>query len=468
MPRVTLQAPLGGLPPTIDITSEYHPGGEACVFFTVDGRWAVKIYNQLRPEYEPLLRYVMSLFKELSPEHARFILPPLALAEAIDGKRCTGFVMRRVPPRYRELLDFMITPVAAADQFRTGHSWGAYLRVARAIAHALVALHNKGCGHSDIHFRNFLADIDEGDAVMLEADGIVVPEYKKPSVSGMVGFAAPEVLADGVEPSVSTDLHSLPVLLLHTLLFRNVMTPLRDYAPEAEESDWLGFGRYAAFSEDPRDSRNLPSRLGMPLFRRGELSYLVLPPRLQTLTQRALIKGLRDPGQRPDALEWLEALSCAVDELYRCARCPAQHYPYPYWLQPLLRRACPFCGQRPQPPLPAVLALYEHRHGGTFVPINRYLVLGHGYRLHRDTIEPGRSPGPARRRIAPVGYVVFDAYGQGHLVNDTDDRWTSRHTVGGPRLDACRGQSIPLEAGRMIRFGDTSRLMLVHEAGGRV
>ena len=119
----------------------------------------------------------MTLFHALSSGQERFILPPLALVESLDGQRRVGFLMRCVPPHYHELLDFALNPVVAAQQFRQGKTWTHYLQVTRSIANAIVVLHGKGCAHSDIHYRNFLVNLDEGDAIMLEIDGVVVPGF---------------------------------------------------------------------------------------------------------------------------------------------------------------------------------------------------------------------------------------------------------------------------------------------------
>lgn len=106
MPTVVLKNPPAGLPKQIQVSDDAKVGGEGAVYFSVDGKFAVKIYHRPRPEKEQLLQYVMRLFSKLPPEQERFILPPLALIESVDGQRRVGFVMRRVPPNYQELVRF--------------------------------------------------------------------------------------------------------------------------------------------------------------------------------------------------------------------------------------------------------------------------------------------------------------------------------------------------------------------------
>lgn len=438
-------------------------GGEGAVYFSRDGQFAVKVYHQPRPDKEQLLGQVMQLFGALPPEQERFILPPLALVESVDGQRRVGFIMRRVPPRYREMLEFMLNPKVAAQQFQQGKSWAHYLKVARSVANAVVVLHGKGCAHSDIHYRNFLVNLDEGDAIMLEIDGVVVAGFLPPQVKGMMGFIAPEVLTQGIPPSERTDRHSLAVLILHTLLFRNVMEPLIDYDDDPHRSDELGWGQSALFSAHPNDRRHRPRTLGLRLYQRGALSYRMLTPTLQRLTERAFIEGLRAPDQRPSAREWEGALAWAADEIWNCPRC-RQHFPYPYWLSPAPRRACPFCGERVPPPFPVVLELYEERQKRNFVSVHRRVVLGHGFKVFADVTDPARKPPFTRRGEQTVGHVEWDKRAQQYrLVNDEGDEWSARSPDGAQRLTAKKGQSLRLAKGYFIHFGGGRRLAVVVE-----
>lgn len=466
MPVVILKSPPAGVPQRVEVGDDVRVGGEGTVYFSRDGRFAIKVYHQPRPDKEQLLAHVMTLFQTLPPEQERFILPPLALVDSVDGQRRVGFIMRRVPPRYREMLDFMLNPAVAARQFQQGKTWAHYLKVARSIANAIVVLHGKGCAHSDIHFRNFLVNLDDGDAIMLEIDGVVVTGFLPPQVKGMMGFMAPEILTRGVAPSERTDRHSLAVLILHTLLFRNVMEPLIEYDDDPNRSEELGWGQNAVFSEHPDDRRHRPRYLGVPLYRRGALSYRMLTPALQRLTERALIEGLRDPDKRPSSREWEEALACAVDELWACPRC-GQHFPYPYWLTPAPRRACPFCGERMQPPHPVVLELYEERQRHNFISVNRRVVLGHGFKVFADVLEPARKPPFTRRAEKTVAHVEWDEQArQYRLVNDEGGQWSALSPDGTQKFTASKGQSLPLAKGYFVYFGEGRRLAVVSEAGG--
>jgi DNA-binding helix-hairpin-helix protein with protein kinase domain len=352
----------------------------------------------------------------------------------------------------------------AAQQFREGRTWADYLRVSRCMASCIDVLNRKGCTHSDIQYHNFLVHLKTGRAVMLEADGVVVRGFLRAKVDGFPGFMAPEILASGAGPSEKTDRHSLAVLLLHTLLFRNVMNPLIEYDTDVDQSEKIGWGEQAVFSEHPSDRRNRPSKVGMPLFRRGALSYHTLGPRLEALTDRALIEGLRAPSNRPSAQEWVKALACALDEVYGCGRC-RQHFIYPHWQLPPERRACPFCGERVAVPRPVVMDLLEEKQRGAFQVSGRRLVLGEGFKVFADILDPRRMP-PVSRQSEPVAaQCAWMARSNRYvLVNQSDGVWTSWMADGsrGPRVG--RGESVPLQPGMKLLCGDGSRLLRVVEA----
>jgi hypothetical protein len=462
MPKIVLKSAPAELPSQLDVGPNPRVGGEADVYFSTNGKFAVKVYRGVPTEREQSLEQVMHLFRSLKPDEERFILPPLALVQSIDKRRCVGFVMRRVPDSFREVAEYVMNPRMAAEQFRQGRNWVDYFRVARSIANSLVVLHGKGCAHSDIHYSNFLADLATGDAVMLEVDGVVVPGFLPPNVAGMAGFMAPEILVTHQKPNERTDRHSLAVLLMHVLLYRNVMQPLIEYSNDLEESERLGWGEKALFSEDAKDRRHRPRNLGVPLFSRGCLSYRILPLMMQHLVERAFIAGLHDPDRRPSSREWEQALACALDELYACSKC-RQYYPYPHWLSEVGRRRCPFCGAlaaQPRPPL--VLHLYEPKGKHGFYATERFVVLGHGFKLFADVLDPARIPPLSRKKESAVAHVEWDAgRGQWRIVNDGPEPISCIENSHMQRAN--RGQSVAVTPRCRVQFGPDFRLAVVKE-----
>jgi DNA-binding helix-hairpin-helix protein with protein kinase domain len=448
------------LPSQLTISDQpVHTGGEGSIFFTLDGRYAVKIYHRPSPDKLKLLQYVLELGRNLG-EDEQFLAWPLGIVDRLNGQSVVGVVTRRVPPSYVPLYKLIYSPIDAVEQFRQGRSWLEYLKIARGTAAAVRTIHGKGMAHADIHFKNFLANPVSGEVVLIDLDGLVVRGFLPPQVKGMPGFIAPEVIMSKDKPNELTDRHSLAVLVLWILLFRNVMKPQKCYDPDDPiHDDELGYGEFACFSENPNDRRNWIPTIGTPLFRRGALSYRVLTPKLQELTERALIHGLHDPHKRPQAVEWERALAEAYDLLVGCPTC-RQSFFYPYWLQPPPRRQCPFCGAGVRPPYPAVLELLEPRAKGAHVVV-RVIAIYHGLPLFADLAEPGQLPPFTWRGTPIIGQVVWDSREGAHrLVNNSDTSW--RVITGGSSV-VSRGASVLLRRGLLLSFGDGKRLVRVIE-----
>ncbi len=459
MATVTLLPGSRNLPNQLTIVDQVaHRGGEGSVYFTRDGQYVVKIYHSAPTDKRNMLEKILELGKNLG-EDEQFLAWPLGVVDQLNGQSKIGVVTRCIPASYVPLYKFIYSPVDAVEQFRQGRSWLEYLKMARGTAAAVRAIHGKGMAHGDVHLKNFLAQLNTGEVVLIDLDGLIVKGFLFPQVKGMPGFIAPEVMMRKSKPDELTDRYSLAVLVLWTLLLRNVMLTQKCYDDENPmRDDELGYGQYACFSENPNDRRNWLQRIGTPLFRNGLLSYRSLTPKLQELTEQALIHGLHEPQKRLQVLEWERALSEAYDVLVSCTNC-RQSFFYQYWLQPPPRRVCPFCGSGIRGPFPAVLELLEAKAKGTYA-IVRSVVFYHGLPMFADITEPGRRPPFTRRGTPIIGQTAWDAKeGVYRLQNITDTPWsiiTGGGTVG-------RGASIALRRGLLLSFGDGKRLARVVE-----
>ncbi len=431
-----------------------HTGGEGSIFFSSDNRYVVKLYHKAAPDKQKLLEKVVELGKALGPDE-EFLAWPLGIVGQVNGRASLGVVTRRVPPSHVALYKLIYSPVDAVQQFAQGRSWLEYLKIARGTVAAVRTIHGKGMAHADIHLKNFLANPVSGEVVLIDLDGLVVKGFLPPQVKGMSGFIAPEVMMGRSRPEESTDRHSTAVLVLWILLLRNVMQTQKCYDDtDDKRDDELGYGEYACFSEHPSDRRNWVSRIGTPLFRNGVLSYRSLTPKLQELTDRALVQGLHEPPKRPQVVEWERALAESYDVLISCPTC-RQSFFYPYWLQPPPRRQCPFCGAGMRPPFPAVLELMEARGKGNFVPV-RPILLYHGLPLFADVLEPGRLPPFTRRGLPVCGQAAWDAReGVHRLINTGDAPW---QIIAGGNGTIGRGASVALRRGLVMSFGAGKRL----------
>jgi DNA-binding helix-hairpin-helix protein with protein kinase domain len=438
-----------------------HRGGEGNIYFTTNNQYAVKIYHDPPSDKQNMLEKILELGKNLG-EDEQFLAWPLGIVDRLNGRPTTGVVTRRISSAYVPLYKLIYSPVDALAQFRRGKSWLEYLKMARGTAAAVRTVHGKGMAHGDVHLKNFLANFDSGEVVLIDLDGLIVKGFLAPQVKGMPGFIAPEVMMRKNQPGELTDRYSLAILILWTLLMRNVMLTQKCYDPDDPmHDDELGYGQFACFSENPNDRRNWITRIGSPLFRNGLLSYRALTPKLQELTERALIQGLHEPSKRPQALEWERALAEAYDLLVSCSNC-RQSFLYQYWLQPPPRRTCPFCGAAMRAPFPLVLELLEERARGSYVAV-RTAVFYQGLPIFADITESGRIPPFSRRAsgIPIVGQLAWDARVESYrLRNMSNTPWA---IIGSGNSPIGRGDSITLQRGMLFSFGPGKRLARVAE-----
>ncbi len=464
MATVNLYQNTKGVSENLEIGESAYAGGEGRIFFSRDGLYAIKIYHPgVSSERRQFLEMVAMLGSSLTSEEAQFLCWPLAMVRSIDNVSQVGCVTRRIPVSYKSLCNLNENPKMAKEQFLAGRSWSHYLQIARGIARAVAVLHGRGCAHTDLSNFNFLVNPDTTDVVLLDLDGLVVPGFLPAQVKGTRRIIAREIMLRKSNPNELSDRHSLAVQVLQTLLFRNVFKSLTTYDPsDPDRDEEIGWGEELTFSEDSKDRRNRLRLIGVPLFQGGALSYKMLTPALQRLTERACIEGLNTPSRRPSAREWITTLSYALDELYQCSRCRI-HFPYPYWLKPVQRRSCPFCGQRVSGNLPSVLSVYEPRSRGKYVFTQRYLVMRNGWQLFPDVLDPQRDPPMSRRKEASVGHVEFDGKNSSNLLaNDEDNVWRVRLN-GESIVTVGKGTSVPLHPGAIINFGEGRRLLVVEE-----
>ena len=447
------------VPPTLEIpTKSEYSGGEGALFFSRDRQYAVKIYHRPHPDKPAWLQSIIDLGRQLG-EDEKFLAWPLGVAVQQNGTPIVGVVTRAVPANFVSLSKLIYDSIQAAAQFKAGHSWLDYLKMARATAAAVRAVHLKGISHGDLHPKNVLADPATGAAVLIDLDGLIVEGFLPPQVKGFPGSMAPEVVM-GKQPNQLSDRHALAVLLLWILLLRNVMMTQTCFDDlDAMHDDYLGYGPYACFSEHPQNKINWIGRIGVPLFRGGVLSYKMLTPALQKLTEQALIEGLHQPAKRPQVMEWEWALAEAYDSLVSCFNC-RQSFFYPYWIPVREQRQCPFCGARWKAPYPAVLELREERAAGTFVPVRR-VVLADGFPLFADAAQPGSLPPFTRRGTPIVGRTAWNNMEPGHTLRNTSVQ--SWRLLSASLVEVPPGNLVSLRRGVLFSLGEGNRLVKVIE-----
>jgi hypothetical protein len=380
------------------------------------------------------------------PKHFFFQTGP----DFIKGKEKNG--MRFIGPRNRALLE-KFAPAELGD-FR--NFFFLCIKMARAVAR----LHNAGLAHSDLSPNNVLVDPTQGASIVIDVDSLVVEGLFPPDVLGTKGYIAPEVLStcqlpihdpQRKHPNARTDLHALAVLLYQYLLRRHPLDGKRipTQATSAEEQELLSYGKEALFSENPADASNRPEE-------KNYIGCAALGPLLRDLFQRAFVKGLHAPNDRPSGLEWVRGLVKTLDLLRPCASKTCTHK----WFVLADAKAvkCPFCGTKPHGPVP-LLKLLTRRGGQSLA--DGHLAVYHYLSLMRWHAFSDVWPGP-EADPTPQAYFAFHQ-GQWLLINQ---HLAALTTPAGNVVPP--GQAVVLRPGETIRLGPepTGRLAEVEFTPG--
>jgi hypothetical protein len=323
-------------------------------------------------------------------------------------------------------------------------TWINYLKISIQMARAVGRLHTAGLAHSDLSPNNVLVDPLNGRSVVIDIDSLVVPGVYPPDVLGTKGYIAPEVLSTislpmkdpkRKHPSARTDEHALAVLVYQYLLKRHPLEGKRiPAANSAEEQDFLSFGPQALYCEHPTDSQNRPQ----------DARYVpatALGSQLADLFQRAFVDGIKDPGRRPTANEWLKGLVKTWDSLLPCSNgsCPSKWYP----LADPKRAVCPFCGAKPRQPTVMIKFRSEVRPG-QWLPDGQLVVYDKAG-LFAWHVFAKKFPGPESDKTAMGDFAWHQ--NQWLLINR---RMTSLTSPGGNRVPA--GQAVALTPGATFRL----------------
>lgn len=190
--------------------------------------------------------------------------------------------------------------------------WIGRVAVAIKMARAVERLSTKGLCHSDLSDKNILVDPFDGRMTILDCDSLVIPNVMAADVLGTPGYMAPELVSKVVrEPSVVTDRHALAVLLYRWLLYKHPLDGPKQHSLDPDEDELLQLGAKALFIEHPTDTSNRPNKLAV--------TADSLTPRMRDLFHRAFVHALHDPGKRPTAGAWEEALIEMFDRILPCA-----------------------------------------------------------------------------------------------------------------------------------------------------
>lgn len=323
-------------------------------------------------------------------------------------------------------------------------TWLNYFQICILIARAVRRLHSAGLAHSDLSCKNVLIDPTRGQSVVIDIDSLVVPGMFPPDVMGTPTYIAPEVLATchlrlndpkRINPSARTDQHALPVLIYEYLFFRHPLKGPKIYSTvSAEEDEQLAMGAKALFIEHPTDQTNRPPKLSPCIADLG--------PHLKDLFERAFVKGLHSPNDRPAAIEWERGLMKTWDLLYPCSngKCSQKWFV----VHDSQKSRCPFCSTAVNSAIP-ILKLRKETRQGQWMQDGQLVVHGQGLWLFEWHVFHDKIPGETADRT-PLAYFA-PHQGKWLLVNQ---KLTSLTSPGGNRVPP--GQAVELRHGSQIRL----------------
>ncbi len=244
-----------------------------------------------------------------------------------------GFLMPRIDLTTTVPL-FQVYNPASRLQIAPAFTWRYLLRTARNLAAIVDSLHRAGYVVGDINESNLLVD-RRALVVLVDCDSMQVRDPTTGVVHhGGVGkpeFTAPEL--QGVDLSTTDRTPASDVFAVAILVFQLLMEGVHPFA-----GIWRGGGEPPDIAARIRGGQ-FPYRRGTQIAPppRG-LDFDVLPPGLRRLAWRTFTTGVRRPGARPAAAEWVEALERADAGLRTCDR--SLHHVFGDH-----QRRCPWCAR---------------------------------------------------------------------------------------------------------------------------
>jgi hypothetical protein len=164
----------------------------------------------------------------------------------------------------------------------------------------------------------------------------------------------------------------------------------KQHDPDAEKDDLLALGEKALYIEDPQDRSNRPTDAFRGAWLLGE--------EVEGLMRQAFTAGLHNPGMRPLAAQWSDALQRMTEQAVPCSNADCEGK-----LFILLRdqpAICPWCGTKvARPAQVPILQLYDSAgQAGHYQPGRGRVVGWHSRTLHHWHVQPGISASSAANR----------------------------------------------------------------------
>lgn len=284
-------------------------GGQGAVYELRpdDGRRRSLALKWYRPEAaHPAQRAALTRLTE-RPAPSEAFLWPIEVLDGADGS--FGYVMPLRPADYAPIADLLTGRIDA--------SFSTVITLCMGLADCFLKLHAQGLCYRDISLGNVFFDPASGSPMVCDNDNVGVDGREPARVLGTSRFMAPEIVRGIAQPSTSTDLFSLAVLIFYLLMFHHPLQGRRElnFACFDRDAEKQLFGLDPLFIFDPLDDSNAPD----PAIHASVLEYWPLyPGYLRADFVKGFTVGLHDPAQRVREGVWRSHLSRLLDGIVIC------------------------------------------------------------------------------------------------------------------------------------------------------
>jgi len=446
--------------------THFASGGQGKLYRSLDGTHTVKLYKPDSKKEKMRFARIRTLIDDFNPAKddaywANYFAWPQKLVVAPHAGFRMSYISMKTLDKH---LPFYYSDIYG-DLKSEERGWFIG-RIATAIKLACAAnrLASLGLCYSDFSEKNIMVDPFEGKMTLIDCDSLFVPDRLPPEIVGTGNYRAPELYSGLVKnPSLETDRHAFAVVLYLWLVGYHPLEGDKVYSTEIfddgeeDQQDKLRYGSEALYIEHPKDASNRLSG--------QKVTAHTLGDELEKLFQRAFVKGLHNPKERPRPFEWQRVLINTYD---RIIPCPSLYCDWRMFVVPtnMRRLTCPYCLQPVKYPrtLPIVSLLQhsgkhdlEEYDGKPF-----HYVLGWPDRqLHEWHVKSHHSPIPNKSMpnpdMTPMAYFEYDGDKRRWYLHNSHLSDMHFRFVGEPS-DVWRPwpqyTSIALETGMLIQFGD--------------
>ncbi len=249
------------------------------------------------------------------PPNDKFVWP-LDIIE-FEGISGFGYVMPLLGKEFVSLNKVMVRAVEP--------SFRAIITAALNVSVSFKQLHSKGLCYRDISFNNIFMNPQNGDIKICDNDNVDI-EGQPGSILGTPRFMAPEIVRGEANPTISTDLYSLSVIIFYMLMMSHPLEGEKEYRIHALDLPAMRklYGEEPLFIFDPTDHSNYPVKGYQD---NALLYWQIYPQYIRDLFTRAFTDGIHDPKNgRVRESEWIAALIKLRDSIIYCTNCGSENF----------------------------------------------------------------------------------------------------------------------------------------------